>query len=80
MSSYILGHCHPEVIAAVQAAAETVYVSDTVGYAPREQTAADILDVAFDAEPWADRVAFFVSSSEAGDLGLSLAQMLTGRL
>jgi 4-aminobutyrate aminotransferase-like enzyme len=79
MSSNLLGHCHPEVVAAVQAAAETVNVSDMVGYPPREQAAENILDIAYKGEDWVGSVALFVSSSEAADLGLGLAQMLTGR-
>ena len=79
MSANLLGHCHPEVVAAVQAAAETVYVGDMVGYPPREQAVDDILDIAYGGEDWAGSVALFVSSSEAADLGLGLAQMLTGR-
>ncbi len=79
MSANLLGHCHPEVVAAVQAAAETVYVGDMVGYPPREQAVDDILDIAYRGEDWAGSVALFVSSSEAADLGLGLAQMLTGR-
>lgn len=79
MSANLLGHCHPEVVAAVQAAAETVNVGDMVGYPPREQAAEDILNIAYRGEDWAGSVALFVSSSEAGDLGLGLAQMLTGR-
>jgi 4-aminobutyrate aminotransferase-like enzyme len=79
MSANLLGHCHPEVVAAVQAAAETVNVGDMVGYPPREQAADDLLDLAFRGEDWASSVAFFVSSSEACDLGLGLAQMLSGR-
>ena len=79
MSANLLGHCHPEVVAAVQAAAESVNVGDMVGYPPREQAAEDLLDLGFKGEEWVGSVAFFVSSSEACDLGLSLAQMLTGR-
>jgi 4-aminobutyrate aminotransferase-like enzyme len=79
MSANVLGHCHPEVVAAVQAAAESVNVGDMVGYPPREQATDDLLDIAYQDEDWAGSVAFFVSSSEACDLGLSLAQMLTGR-
>jgi 4-aminobutyrate aminotransferase-like enzyme len=37
------------------------------------------LTIAFNDEPWADHVALFVSASEAADLGLLLAQTLTGR-
>ena len=79
MSANLLGHCHPEVVAAVQAAAESVNVGDMVGYPPREQAVDDMLDIAYKGEDWAGSVALFVSSSEAADLGLSLAQMLTGR-
>ena len=79
MSANLLGHCHPEVVAAVQAAAETVNLGDMVGYPPREQAVDDILDIAYKDEDWAGSVALFVSSSEAADLGLGLAQMLTGR-
>jgi 4-aminobutyrate aminotransferase-like enzyme len=79
MSANLLGHCHPEVVAAVQTAAETVNVGDMVGYPPREQAAEDILDIAYKGEDWAGSVALFVSSSEACDLGLALAQMLTGK-
>ena len=53
MSANLLGHCHPEVVAAVQAAAETVYVGDMVGYPPREQAVDDILDIAYRGEDWA---------------------------
>jgi 4-aminobutyrate aminotransferase-like enzyme len=79
MSANLLGHCHPEIVAAVQAAAETVNLGDMVGYPPREQAVDDILDIAYKGEDWAGSVALFVSSSEAADLGLGLAQMLTGR-
>jgi len=79
LSSCILGHCHPEVVRAVQAAAESVYVGHGDGYQPRHDAADDLLDIAFAGEDWADGVAFFISSSEAADIGLLLAQTLTGR-
>jgi 4-aminobutyrate aminotransferase-like enzyme len=79
LSSCIVGHCAPEVVAAVREAADVAYVSDTVGYAAREQVAQDLLRIGFAGEPWADTVALFVSSSEAADMGLLLAQELTGR-
>ncbi|HYV16474.1 MAG TPA: aminotransferase class III-fold pyridoxal phosphate-dependent enzyme [Conexibacter sp.] len=79
LSSCILGHCHPEVVAAVREAAGQVYVTESTGYAPRERAAEDLLRIAFAGEPWAESVVFFVSSSEAADLGLLLAQTLTGR-
>ena len=79
LSSCLLGHCHPELVQAVQAAAETVYAGDSVQLATREQAARDLLELAFAGEDWADQVVFTVSSSEAADLGLLLAQLLTGR-
>ena len=69
MSANLLGHCHPEVVAAVQAAAETVNVGDMVGYPPREQAAEDMLDLGFKGEEWVGSVALFVSSSEAATSG-----------
>lgn len=79
LSSCIVGHRHPRVQAAVQAAAEAGSIGDGTGWLPREQAADDLLGLAFAGEDWARGVAFFISSSEAGDLGLLLAQTLTGR-
>ncbi|MFT3864444.1 MAG: aminotransferase class III-fold pyridoxal phosphate-dependent enzyme [Solirubrobacterales bacterium] len=79
LSSCIVGHRHPRVVAAVQRAAEGGSVGDGTGWLPREQAADDLLSLAFAGEDWAQGVAFFISSSEACDLGLLLAQMLTGR-
>jgi 4-aminobutyrate aminotransferase-like enzyme len=71
MSGAILGHCHPEVTSAVAQAAREVCVNDSIGYAPREKAAEDLLRVAFAGEQWADRVVLFVSSSEARRPGLT---------
>jgi 4-aminobutyrate aminotransferase-like enzyme len=79
LSSCIVGHAHPKVVAAVQGAAEKGSIGDGTGWAPREQAAEDLLRIAFDGEDWAKGVALFISSSEAADLGLLLAQTLTGR-
>ena len=79
LSSCLLGHCHPAIVDAITGAARTVYVNDATGYAPREQAGVDLLRVAFADEPWAAAVVFTVSSSEAADLALMLAQMLSGR-
>lgn len=79
LSSCIVGHCHPEVVRAVREAAGSVYVADGNGYAPRDQAAEDLLRYAFGGEDWAEGVVLFISSSEAADLGLLLAQTLTGR-
>jgi 4-aminobutyrate aminotransferase-like enzyme len=67
------------VVAAVQAAARSAYIDAYTGYAERERAAEDLLNLAFGDEPWAQAVAFFVSASEAGDLGLVLAQHITDR-
>jgi 4-aminobutyrate aminotransferase-like enzyme len=79
LSANLLGHCHPALVEAVIGAARTVYVNDATGYGPRERAAEDLLAVAFAEEPWAAAVVFTLSSSEAADLALTLAQMLTGR-
>ena len=65
MSANLLGHCHPEVVAAVQAAAESVNVGDMVGYPPREQAAEDCSTSASRARSGWAASRFFVSSSEA---------------
>src|SRR4029450_8030256 len=51
MSSCLLGHCHPEVVAAVEKAARTVYVGDATGYAPRERAADDMLRLGLGGGP-----------------------------
>jgi 4-aminobutyrate aminotransferase-like enzyme len=79
LSSCLLGHCHPALVAAIGSAAASVYVNDATGYGPRERAAQDLLNLGFGDEPWADAVVFTVSSSEASDLALMLSQMLTGR-
>jgi 4-aminobutyrate aminotransferase-like enzyme len=80
LSANLLGHCHPALVDAVTNAARTVYVNDATGYAPRARAAEDFLAVAFAEEPWAAAVVFTLSASEAADLALTLAQMLTGRV
>ncbi len=79
LSSCIVGHCHPAVVAAVRDAAGSVYVNDTTGYGPREQATEDLLELGFAGEAWPGAAALVVSSSEAADLALLLAQMLTER-
>lgn len=79
LSSCIVGHRHPRVMEAVQKAAEGGSVGDGTGWLPREQAADDLLSLAFEGEDWARGVAFFISSSEACDLALLLAQTLSGR-
>lgn len=79
MSGAILGHGHPEVVAAISHAARLPYANDHTGMPLRERAAEDLIRTTFAGEPWAEMVTFFVSASEAIDLGLALAQMLTGR-
>ena len=78
-SACLLGHCHPEVVAAIERAARGPSIDCTTGYKPREDAAEDLIRLAFAGEPWAETAVFFVSASEACDLGLVLAQTLTGR-
>lgn len=78
-SSLLVGHCHPRVVEAVQRAAASAYVSDGNGYRERSQAVEDLFELAFAEDDWADATLLTVSSSEAAELGLMLAQMLTGR-
>jgi len=79
MSACILGHGHPEVVAAIERGARLPFLNDHNWIDVRERAAEDLVAGAFGEEPWAEMVAFFVSSSEAADLALLLAQMVTGR-
>jgi 4-aminobutyrate aminotransferase-like enzyme len=75
-----LGHRHPEIVAAIQRAAELPMVNDGWYWAERETAAEELVQVAFGDElEWVGGVRFFLSGSEANDLALSLAQALTGR-
>jgi 4-aminobutyrate aminotransferase-like enzyme len=78
-SACLLGHGHPDLVRAIRDAAQSPYIDCTTGFDARPEAAEDLLRIAFRDEPWADTVAFFVSSSEACDLGLVLAQTLTER-
>lgn len=74
-----LGHAHPEIIAAVREAADAPVVNEGWGWTQREETAAELVRIAFADEDWVGGVRFFISASEANDVGLALAQALTGR-
>lgn len=78
-TSVLLGHRHPALVAAIQAAAARPLIADPGGLADREQAAADLLEIAFADEQWVGAVRFCVSASEANDLALLLAQTLTER-
>jgi 4-aminobutyrate aminotransferase-like enzyme len=75
----VLGHRHPDLVAAIQRAADAPFVKEGYEFASREETARALLDVAFAGEDWVGGVRFTCCASDAGDLALSLAQLLTGR-
>ena len=74
-----LGHRHPDMVEAVRKAAENPVINEGWFWAEREKAAEDVIDIAFEGEPWAGGVRFFLSGGEANDLALSLSQALTGR-
>jgi 4-aminobutyrate aminotransferase-like enzyme len=75
-----LGHCHPDLIAAVTGAAKSPAINEGWIWAGRQRAADDLLEFAFAGEAeWIGAVRFFNSASEANDQALSLAQALTGR-
>jgi 4-aminobutyrate aminotransferase-like enzyme len=80
ISAALLGHQHPDLVAAVQQASWAPYVSDGIGCREREQAAYDLLEIAFRDEPWATAVRFCNSASEANDLAMSLARTITQRM
>jgi 4-aminobutyrate aminotransferase-like enzyme len=75
-----LGHCHPDLIAAVSDAAKSPAINEGWIWAGRQRAADDLLEFALQGEEeWVGAVRFFNSASEANDQALSLAQALTGR-
>jgi 4-aminobutyrate aminotransferase-like enzyme len=75
-----LGHAHPELVAAVRAAATGPVINEGWAWLERETAAQELIDQAFEAErDWVGSVRFFLSGSEANDAALSLAQAYTGR-
>jgi len=74
-----LGHGHPEIVAAVRAAAEAPALNEGMRWGPRESAAEALLETAFAGEDWVGAVRFFISAGEANDVILALAQALTGR-
>ncbi|HEY1853297.1 MAG TPA: aminotransferase class III-fold pyridoxal phosphate-dependent enzyme [Solirubrobacterales bacterium] len=79
ISATLLGHRHPDLVAAIQRTAEDPYVSDGWGHAPREQAARDLLEIGFEGEDWPQVVRFCTSASEANDIALHLTRTITGR-
>jgi 4-aminobutyrate aminotransferase-like enzyme len=79
-SSVILGHRHPELVAAVREAADMVFASDTAsGFPMKDALVADYLGTVFADARWISAVRLTCTGSEAIDIGLALAQALTGR-
>ena len=75
-----LGHCHPDLVAAVTGAARSPALNEGWIWPGRQQTADDLLELAFAGEQeWVGAIRFFTTASEANDQALSLAQALTGR-
>ena len=75
-----LGHCHPDLVAVVRGASGSPALNEGWGWRGRQQTADDLLEHAFvGEEDWIGAIRFCTSVSEANDMALSLAQVLTGR-
>jgi 4-aminobutyrate aminotransferase-like enzyme len=75
-----LGHCHPDLVAAVRGASGSPALNEGWVWPGRQQAADQLLEHAFRGEEdWVGAVRFFTSASEANDQALSLAQALTGR-
>ncbi len=75
-----LGHCHPDLVAVVRGASGSPALNEGWGWRGRQQAADDLLEHAFAGEAdWIGAIRFCTSVSEANDLALSLAQVLTGR-
>jgi len=75
-----LGHAHPDIVAAIRAAADAPIVNDGWYYRDREEAISELAAIAFpDDIDQVGAVRFCMSGSEANDLALSLCQALTGR-
>jgi 4-aminobutyrate aminotransferase-like enzyme len=75
----VLGHCHPELVSAVEKAAARPFVDDAGASREREEAAAALLDTALAGEEWPAAVRFTMNASDANDIALLLAQVLTQR-
>jgi 4-aminobutyrate aminotransferase-like enzyme len=75
-----LGHCHPDLVTVVRGASGSPALNEGWAWPARQQAANDLLEHVFGGEQdWVGAVRFCISASEANDLALSLAQVLTGR-
>ena len=70
----ILGHCHPEIVAAVQS---QVKRGSTFGC--QHELEAEVAKRMLNALAWADRVVFSNTGTEAVQVALRLARAATGR-
>jgi 4-aminobutyrate aminotransferase-like enzyme len=75
-----LGHCHPDLVAVVRGASGSPALNEGWAWRGRQQAADDLLEHVFGGEEdWVGAVRFCTTVSEANDLALTLAQVLTGR-
>jgi acetylornithine/N-succinyldiaminopimelate aminotransferase len=73
----LLGHCHPDVVSAVQTQAETLMFYSNVVYSDIRAKASEILIE--QAGKGADRVYFCNSGTEANETALKIARKMTGK-
>jgi 4-aminobutyrate aminotransferase-like enzyme len=75
-----LGHCHSDLVAVVRGASGSPALNEGWLWPGRQRAADDLLEHVFRGEEgWVGAVRFCTDASEANDLALSLAQVLTGR-
>lgn len=75
-----LGHRHPEIVEAMQLAANAPAVPEAWSWVDRERAMEDLREIGFKGdEEWFGGLRFCLSGSEANDQALSLAQAITGR-
>jgi glutamate-1-semialdehyde 2,1-aminomutase len=70
----VLGHCHPQIVAAVE---KQLHRGSTFGC--QHTLEADVAELMLKALPWAERVAFSNTGTEAVQTALRLARAATGR-
>jgi acetylornithine/succinyldiaminopimelate/putrescine aminotransferase len=78
-SHALLGHAHPALRRALQAALDHPVVGDSGAAAPLEDTSETLAETVFSNAPWAQSIRFCTSGTEANEMALSLARLLTGR-
>jgi len=78
-SAAIVGHRHPDLVAALRDAAGGFFVGEGADFGPRARAAEDLLETLSDGTGPYVAARFTQTASEANDLALSLAQAVTGR-